>query len=240
MMQNVKQALALTGILIALATLCWYRAQEPLTYRLDAHTLSTMPDQQITELEVRQFNTQGQLVHHLTTPFAHHIPEHNQHWIKTPHINAMAAHQPAWSIHAMQATTYMSQDIQHGVYRGKVTLDQGDTHLRADNATTQSDAKNQLLHATAYGNAREQAHIWITPSAKKPPIHAYADRIDYEPQALQITFSGHARLMQGDETFSAPVIVYDLQHKQILTQPRAKQRTEIIIHSSLKRSIPHA
>jgi lipopolysaccharide export system protein LptA len=239
MIQNAKQALLLACVLVALLALCWYHAAQPLLYKLDPKTLLTMPDHQITTLEVRQFNAHGQLVHHMTTPYMHHIPQHNQHWAKTPHVNTQSPNKPNWAIQALEATAYLSQNIQHGVYRGQVTLDHGDTHVRAFSATTQSDTNNQLTLATALGKGLRQAHVWITRTRDQPALHAFADQIRYEPNKKRIVLSGHARLQQGEETFAAPTIVYDLTKKQVVTQRQAQQRTEITIHSSIQRVMPH-
>ncbi len=240
MIQNAKQALAFALLMAALATLGWYGVGRSPNYRLDPHTLSTLPDHQITALELRQFNTEGQLIHHLTTPYMHHVPEHNEHWAKTPHLNAITQHQPNWIVRALEATAYLEHHQQYSIYRGNVALDHGNTHLRAYRATTQSDATNQLTLATALGNGVQQAQIWVNTTANKPPLHAFADRIRYEPQSKRIVLSGHARITQGKDSFTAPEIVYDLDRKQVITLPRTKQRTEIMIHSSLKRVVPHA
>jgi len=239
MIQSVKQAIALVSILVTLATWCWYYAGQPASYRLDSQTLASLPDHQITALEVRQFNAQGQLIHRLTTPYLHHIPKQNQHWAKTPSMQSITPGSSPWAIQAHEATAYHTEQTQHGVYRGQVVLDHGNTHVRAHSATTESDANNQLILATALGHDLEQAHVWVGQTAGKLPLHAYADRIRYEPQTKRIVFNGHARLIQGDETFTAPEIIYDLKRQQLVTHPHISHRTEIVIHSTMQRVLTH-
>ena len=234
MIASVKQAIALAGVLITSAALCWYHAGEAISYRLDPHTLATLPDHQITTLQVRQFDAQGKLIHHMTTPYMHHIPQHNQHWAKTPQVNSTSTSQANWEVRALEASAYQKQHTQHGIYRGQVALDHGNTHVRAYRATTESDAHNQLIRATVLGHGVQQAHVWVSPTAHKKPMHAFADRIRYEPQNKRLIFSGHARLEQGQDTIKAAEIFYDLKQQKIITPPHAKSRTEIIIHSSLQ------
>jgi lipopolysaccharide export system protein LptC len=76
--------------------------------KLDKHTLYTTTDMTINHLVVHQFNTKGQLVNALETPVMHHIALNDMHILKTPHIVIAQEDQPAWEIHADQATS------QHG------------------------------------------------------------------------------------------------------------------------------
>lgn len=133
-------------------------------------------------------------------------------------------------LHLSADTADLNQEKHHGVYIGDVQLDQGSTHVRAAEAITEGNEKNQLMKAIAKGNGHEQAHYWALTAADKPPIHAYADNIYYYPERHLIELIGNARVEQGENTFSAPKISYDTLHQHVVTTASGKQRTTIIIH----------
>lgn len=102
-MSAAKQAVWLSSALIALACSGYYFAIPTTTVRLDAQTLSTTPDAIITDLNVRQFDAQGQLSNHMYAKEMRHIPQGNTHLFKKPHIIVAQAKQANWDIRAAQA-----------------------------------------------------------------------------------------------------------------------------------------
>lgn len=124
----------------------------------------------------------------------------------------------------------INQEVHLGVYKENVELDQGSTHLRADKALTEVDAKNRLIKAEAEGSKSQPAHFWTTIDEKKPPVHAYADTIRYFPEKHLIQLIGHARVIQGKDSFSAPTIHYDTLHQHVMSRSESKGQTVIIIH----------
>ena len=127
-------------------------------------------------------------------------------------------------------TADLDQQSHRGIYRGDVELDQGTTHIRAARAITEGDAKNQLIKAIIIGNKKEQAHYWTLTAIDKPPLHAYADTINYYPERHLIELLGHARVEQGDDSFSANQISYDTLRQHVISNGDGKGRTTIIIH----------
>lgn len=130
----------------------------------------------------------------------------------------------------------LNQQTHRGVYLGDVQLDQGSTHVRAAEAITEGNEKNQLIKAIAKGNSEAQAHYWALTAADKPPLHAYADNIYYYPERHLIELVGNARVEQGENVFSAPKISYDTVAQHVMTQSDATMRTTIIIHPEKKTS----
>lgn len=124
----------------------------------------------------------------------------------------------------------ISQTLHQGTYDGDVALDQGTTHIRADKATTLMDEKNKLTKAMIYGKAENQAHYWVLMDASKPMVHAYADTIEYIPEKHLIKLIGHARVEQGKNSFSAPVITYDTESQQVTTEHKPNERTTIVYY----------
>ncbi|MBA3536358.1 MAG: lipopolysaccharide transport periplasmic protein LptA, partial [Tatlockia sp.] len=128
----------------------------------------------------------------------------------------------------------LNQQTHHGEYIGNVQLDQGSTHLRAASARTEGNEQNKLVLAVAKGNAKEQAHFWILTDLDKPPLHAYANTIQYFPDRNLVELIGNARVTQGENSFTAPKIIYDTLKKHVLSKSDGKTRTTIIIHPGKK------
>ena len=129
----------------------------------------------------------------------------------------------------------INQQTHEGIYLNDVQLDQGSTHIRAHQAITTGNEKNQLILAVIKGNQSAQAHFWTLPATNKPPMHAYADTMKYYPERHLIKLIGNARVEQGTNSFSAPEISYDTvaQHvvsKAALQTSGTAARTTIIIH----------
>ena len=127
-------------------------------------------------------------------------------------------------------TADINQETHTGIYTQHVELDQGSTHLRATHAMTKVNEKNKLTEVTADGDKNNQAHFWTLTDEKKPPLHAYANSIRYFPNNHLIQLIGNARVEQGNDSFSAPLINYDTLHKHVLSQSNGQGRTVIIFH----------
>jgi len=128
-------------------------------------------------------------------------------------------------------TALLDQKTHRGIFKNGVEIDQGTTHVRASYAITEGNEKNQLIKAIIRGNQTAQAHYWTTPQANKPPLHAYADRILYFPEQHRIELVGHARIVQGEDSFSADKINYDILHQHVRSENANKSSTRIIIHT---------
>lgn len=134
-------------------------------------------------------------------------------------------------VHLQSNTADLSQQTHLGVYKGNVHFEQGSTHLTADSAETKGNEQNKLTFAKALGNTTEQAHYWTLTDPNKPPMHAYADEIYYYPLKHRIELIGNARVEQGNNSFSAPKIVYDILDQHVVTENSQHMgRTTIIIH----------
>ena len=133
-----KQAAWLFAALICIACSSWYFASSPVVVMLDKHTLSTTADMVINNLTVHQFDTEGRLVNYLQTPLMRHISANNTHWFKTPHIVVSQQNQPAWDIHANQATAlYGGQQI---TFNDSVVI-----HQEKDENTQESTFKTESI-----------------------------------------------------------------------------------------------
>ena len=124
----------------------------------------------------------------------------------------------------------INQQTHQGIYLDDVQLDQGTTHIRATEATTTGNQKNQLILAVIKGNKRDQAHYWTLPAPDKPMVHAYADTIKYYPDRHMIELIGSARVEQGNNSFSASKITYDTLAQHVVSESSGTARTIIIFH----------
>ena len=127
----------------------------------------------------------------------------------------------------------LNQSTHHGNYRLGISIDQGETHIRADSATTQSDKDNQLTEATIMGSNKEQAHFWSLIAKDKPLMHAYADKIIYFPLTQDIELQGHARVEQGRHLFTAGFIRYNLKTQDLATHLSHGEQSTLIIQPEL-------
>lgn len=132
--------------------------------------------------------------------------------------------------HISADTADLNQQTHRGEYEGDVQFDQGTSHLRSNKVITLGNEKNELIFATAFGSKAELAHFWEQTALDKPPLHAYAEEIRYYPLKHLIELIGHARVVQGEDSFAAPSIRYDTLKQQVITQAKNNERTEIIIH----------
>ena len=124
----------------------------------------------------------------------------------------------------------INQQTHQGIYLHDVELDQGSTHIRSAQATTTGTEKNKLVLAVIKGNKQTQAHYWTLTATDKPPLHAYADTINYYPERHLIELIGHARVEQGTNSFSAHKIRYDTLAEHVMSESDGHTRTTIIFH----------
>lgn len=137
-------------------------------------------------------------------------------------------------VHLSANSADIDQLNHRGTYTGNVEFDQGTTHLRAAEAMTEGNEKNQLVKAIIKGSQLAQAHYWEQTDVHKPLVHAFADTIYYYPDRHLIELIGHARVEQGKDSFSAPQISYDTLHQHVLSKNDKETRTTIIIHPETK------
>lgn len=139
------------------------------------------------------------------------------------------------TIHVVSDSADLSQQQHKGMYTGNVKFSQGTTNLHAEKAITEGNVKNQLTLAVAYGNKSHQAHYWTEIGPDKPPLHAYADIIQYHPLTHTIELIGHARVIQGQNSLLAAKITYDVQQQHVVSHGDDSTRTTIIFYPEKKK-----
>ena len=134
-------------------------------------------------------------------------------------------------LHVQAGAADINQHTLRGTYINDVQLTQGSTHLHASEASTTTDSEHQLILAIIKGSDKKQAHYWTKPDVNKPIVHAYADVIKYYPKQHLIELTGHARVIQGKNSFSAPTIRYDTINQHVMSNGVAgHERTRLIFY----------
>ena len=112
-----------------------------------------------------------------------------------------------------------------GHYVGHVKIDRGTSQLDRHELFTYNNKSNQLSRFVAKGDA----HYQTITELGKPPLKASADVITYDKSKDRITLKGDAKVTQGKNHFTGPVIYYN-PTKKIVTTPKSKKgRTHIVI-----------
>ena len=122
-MNSTKGITGLFSILVIMAAAAWFFLTESAPPMLDQNVLNHSPDHRFTSLEIEQFDTAGNRLHALQTPYAHHIPGEKNLWLKTPRIWVTEANQPAWTIQSQEAV--ISDDGQEVVFKHQVEVEHG-------------------------------------------------------------------------------------------------------------------
>ena len=164
-MNTGLQASGLFAVLLLLAFFGWFFANTAGQLALDANTLSKLPDTQVQQLTIQQFDSQGVLTHQLDAPIMRHTPLHNQHWFKNPHIILTQVNQPAWTIQANQATAF--EGGEKIILEGAVRIHQDAAEKTTESTLTTEEItyfpkdKKAVAHqAVRYEQPGSQVNSW--------------------------------------------------------------------------------
>jgi lipopolysaccharide export system protein LptA len=96
-------------------------------------------------------------------------------------------------------------------YTGNVIISQAQTRLEADFIMVSSkDRKITSIKATG-----SPAHFVQLNDIQNTSTHGYGNTISYSTELESLTFTGEARLLQDENSFSGEVIEYDVVKKAI-------------------------
>ena len=123
-------------------------------------------------------------------------------------------------------STHLNLKTGVSTYKGQVVLTQGTTILRGDKILTFTNKNNQLEKAIILGNPASYRTL-IKPD--NPEFIAVSNTINYYPQKGWIELIGNAKATQGEDSFAAPQINYDMTQGVIITPSSKAGRTQIII-----------
>jgi len=113
-------------------------------------------------------------------------------------------------------------------YDGNVRVDQGETHLLADQLITQADEKHKINLVTALGKNNLVEYTTL-PKAGDAIIHAKAKIIKFYPEKSLVILEGDVNIIQAKNSFNGPLIYYNIKDQTIKAPATNKGRSTIII-----------
>src|SRR3990167_8958260 len=122
-------------------------------------------------------------------------------------------------------TDYLQNDNHHhlATLKGHVEIDQGTTHLQADQISIFRNNKNVTTKIVAVG---EPARYSTLPDGKQTPLIAMADKITFYPPKHEILLEGHSSLNQEGNSIHGPFIRYNtLQQVLVSNNQGTKAQT---------------
>lgn len=132
------------------------------------------------------------------------------------------------NMHIVADSTLFNYKSGFNTYDGNVKVLQGETNLAADRVTTQSNAKHKIEEAIAYGD-KKLAHYWTLPKIGDPVFHAWAKIIKFYPQKSTVHLEGDVLVTQGNNSFKAPELIYNIKDQTVFSPVTKKGRATIII-----------
>lgn len=136
-MSSLKEAFWGFCLLLILSCLGWYFASSSMDIQKPEQLLGS-PDATILNIQVRQFNTKGNLTHLLESPKASHLAEEKSYFFTTPHIVMSDQQKPESDIRADHAQAF--DKAKQIVFSGHVII-----HQNPDENTLESTLKTESL-----------------------------------------------------------------------------------------------
>lgn len=102
---STNNALWFFLIIASLAFSGWYFASKAPRYTMNDKSLNESIDNRIINLDLKQYNAQGQLAHRLKTPLMTHVPNGDVNHFTQPRITIMQEKQEPWNIQSQEGTS---------------------------------------------------------------------------------------------------------------------------------------
>ncbi len=122
-------------------------------------------------------------------------------------IQAEAASAPP--IHIEADSVELDEQSGIGTYMGNVKLSQGNLRIDANSIRVFTDKKN-LKKIVAEGSPA--IFTQTDPTNEKPPIKAFARKIEYRATDKTLALFDQVKLQQGENIFTGDIIHYDIEH----------------------------
>lgn len=132
----------------------------------------------------------------------------------------------------IEANEAILQEKQgESIYRGNVSLKQGDLSFNADELHLQSK-DGHLVRMLASGHPVK----FLQNNPEDKPIRAEAERIEFFSLTAKVVFSGQAILHQGSNAFSGDTIEYDINTDTVKagSSDNTKTRVKVVIQPTAK------
>lgn len=116
-------------------------------------------------------------------------------------------------------------------YEGNVVATQGTTTLTGDKLILYTDKNNQLEKGVAFGDL---ATYRTLPAPDKTELYAEAHEIEYYPDKQLIVLIKNAKVIQAENTYLGPKILYNMEKETVTSPPSHDGRATIIIEPKAK------
>jgi lipopolysaccharide transport protein LptA len=134
----------------------------------------------------------------------------------------------------LQADNKSDINLTTGIskFHGHVVLIQGKSRVDADHLEIRTNAKRQIISARAIGSESVPARLQTVLDNKPEVIIATATEITVFPEKSEIRLQGHAKLQQGTNHFTSPIITINRNTQHILAEGTKNEPTVIRIQES--------
>ncbi len=122
-------------------------------------------------------------------------------------------------------TLELNQEKGLATYLGKVLLTQNGKELRADKIIIYRNTQGKLEKILAFGNPAKYFG-----TLKNEHLLGEANKITFLTGAQDMILEGQAKLIQKQDSFTAPYITYNFQNKIIRSKAQEGIRPTIIFH----------
>ncbi len=123
-------------------------------------------------------------------------------------------------------TADLNQKTGVNIFNGNVIITQGTTKITANQLTTYSDSKHQIIKAIAIGTP---ANYQTLPKVGDNLFQASANTIEYIPIKHQVILIDNAKLEQNGNMLQSNYIVYNELTQQLITKHYNNNRTTITL-----------
>ncbi|MFN3235015.1 MAG: LPS export ABC transporter periplasmic protein LptC [Gammaproteobacteria bacterium] len=127
--------IALLVLVLLTCWILWFTGKTAPTHNKQSPYAT---DAFMSQVEIKQFSTTGQVKYHMTTPQLNHIPHQNSTHMQTPHFAIYDANGTAWLITADDGQATNGNDVIH--LKG---------HVRIHHDATKNDKETTLLTTEA-------------------------------------------------------------------------------------------
>jgi lipopolysaccharide export system protein LptA len=131
-------------------------------------------------------------------------------------------------LHITANSTQFNYKTGKNIYEGNVIIDQGTTHLTADRVITQNNERHKIAEAIAFG-IKQQAFYTTVPKQGDSLFSAKANVIKFYPPKFTIILDGNASVIQGENSFHGPLILYNTKDQIVTAPPSGKGSATLII-----------
>ena len=250
-----KNALFLSIILLFSVWLVWHYV---INFKLTKPSNPNYPDSFVQHIVITKTDDAGHREYVFSSPAAVHYSVNNRMDFASPHLIVYQTNQMPWVGDAQHGQSLNSGSQQTIVIWGNVVFKQEkglhNPYARINTTALTFYPKQKYVVTDKFiSGVQDKSNIngtgmtlnlknhelkllsqvnglYITPDHKT--VKAVSDRAELDKKSAEVTFLGHAKLVQNGNSYAAPKIEYDI-HNRVVSAPVSKKgRTTIVIQPS--------